>query len=275
MISATLAKSSARRGGLAASLLREAYSRLDAVGAIDPADAERLVALGVRPAVIEVTGDTRYDQVWARAHGVDAGNPLLLPLRSPAPTLVAGSTWPADERVLLPAWERVRTDVPDARLVLVPHEPSASHLAPLERWAMRAALRVRRLSAASEGDDWDVLLVDRTGVLGDLYALADVAYVGGGFHSAGLHSVLEPAAFGAPVLFGPRHAASRDAGLLLFASGARAVDDAAAFATAAGQWLRGDEAHRQAGTAARGVVERGLGAAERSTVLVERLLGVG
>ena len=55
------------------------------------------------------------------------------------------------------------------------------------------------------------------GVLGDLYALADVAFVGGGFHGAGLHSVLEPAAFGVPVLFGPRHEASRDASLLLAA----------------------------------------------------------
>ena len=275
MISATLAESSARRGALAASLLREAYSRLDAVGAIDQEDAERLVALGVRPAVIEVTGDTRYDQVWARAHAVDAGQGMLLPLRSPAPTLVAGSTWPADERVLLPAWERVRESTPDARLILVPHEPSASHLDPLERWAAGAGLRVRRLSGINEAENWDVLLVDRTGVLGDLYALADVAYVGGGFHSAGLHSVLEPAAFGAPVLFGPRHTASRDAGLLIGASGARAVGDATAFAAAAGEWLRDGTARSQAGAAARAMVERGLGAAERSTALVERLLGVG
>ena len=70
------------------------------------------------------------------------------------------------------------------------------------------------------------MLVDRVGVLGDLYALADVAFVGGGFHAAGLHSVLEPAAFGAPVVFGPRHTGSRDAGLLLAARrrGARRTD---------------------------------------------------
>ena len=76
------------------------------------------------------------------------------------------------------------------------------------------------------------MLVDRVGVLGDLYALADVAYVGGGFHAAGLHSVIEPAAFGAPVLFGPRHAASRDAGLLLECGGGFSASSATEIARA-------------------------------------------
>ena len=117
------------------------------------------------------------------------------------------------------------------------------------------------------------MLVDRVGVLGDLYALADAAFVGGGFHAAGLHSVLEPAAFGAPVLFGPRHQASRDAGLLLAAEGGAAAADAAGLARWLGAWL-GDAALRgEAGARARRVVEDGLGAAERSYELVEALLG--
>src|SRR5690606_30384852 len=135
------------------------------VGAIDPADADRLVSLGVRPDVIEVTGDTRYDQVWARANAVHADHPLLEPLRASAPTLVAGSTWPADERVLLPAWERVRALRADARLIVAPHEPTPVHLEPLERWAAETGLRCVRLSNAS-GAPWDLLLVDRVGVLG-------------------------------------------------------------------------------------------------------------
>lgn len=272
MISATLAEGSGRRGPLAVALLREAYARLDAVGAIDPADAERLVALGVRPEVAQVTGDTRYDQVWARAVAVVDDNPLLLPLRSSRPTLVAGSTWPADERVLLPAWERIRAGLGEARLILVPHEPSEEHLAPLARWAREAGLRMRRLSEAPD-DTWDVLLVDLTGVLGELYALADVAYVGGGFHAAGLHSVLEPAAFGVPVLLGPRHD-SRDARILLGAGGARAVENAGGFAMDASEWLAGTASRTQAGNSAREVVRAGLGASERSTALVERLLGL-
>jgi 3-deoxy-D-manno-octulosonic-acid transferase len=274
MISATLAESSARRGTVAAALLREAYARLDAVGAIDEADAARLIELGVRHGCIEVTGDTRYDQVWARARAVTSDNPLLLPLRSQDPMLVAGSTWPADERVLLAGWQQIRANLPSAKLVLAPHEPSPAHLDPLARWAEGAGLRVTRLSAAAARDGWDVLLVDRTGVLGELYALARVAYVGGGFHAAGLQSVIEPAAFGAPVLFGPGHLASREAGLLLAKGGARSVADASGLSAIAGEWLRDDAARAQAGVAARTIVESGLGAADRSTALVERLLGL-
>ena len=272
LISATLSARSARGGGPGRALLREAYARLDAVGAIDDADAARLRALGVRDAVLRVTGDTRYDQVWARARSVDRAGPLLAPLASSRPTLVAGSTWPADERVLLAAWRDVRARAGDARLVIAPHEPTPDHLAPIERWGADARLRVARLSQGDAAPGADVIVVDRVGVLGELYALADAAFVGGGFHAAGLHSVLEPAAFGAPVLFGPRWTASHDARLLRDAGGGVAVSDARELADQASTWLADGAARRAAGERARAMVEGGRGAAERSWALVSALL---
>jgi 3-deoxy-D-manno-octulosonic-acid transferase len=271
LVSATLAVSSSRRSGLASVLLRDAYARLDRVGAISAADADRLVALGVPSDRIRITGDTRYDQVWARAQAVDrAGAPLAL-LRSARPTVVAGSTWPSDEAQLLLAWERVVARHRDARLILAPHEPTETHLAPLEAWATAAGLTVARLSDAAAGTA-DVVIVDRLGVLGDLYALADIAFVGGAFHGAGLHSVLEPAAFGAPVLFGPQNRGSRDARLLLDAGGGMEVADAAALERALEQWVSSRADRSVAGTAARDVVRGGLGAAVRSWELVRELL---
>jgi 3-deoxy-D-manno-octulosonic-acid transferase len=272
LISATLSPSSSRRSGVAGALLREAYRALDLVGAIDAGDAARLVGIGVPEDRVRVTGDTRYDQVWSRAAAADRDGPLLAPLASSRPTLVAGSTWPSDEAVLLAAWAAARRRVPEARLIVAPHEPTPSHLAPIERWARAAGLRLERLGAPLQGDA-DVVLVDRVGVLGDLYALADAAYVGGGFHAAGLHSVLEPAAFGAPVLFGPRHAGSRDAGLLLAAGGAEAPETTAAMTAAIVEWLGSEPARGIAGGAARAVVKEGLGAADRSLELVLELLG--
>jgi 3-deoxy-D-manno-octulosonic-acid transferase len=271
LISATLAHDSSRRGGIAAAMLRDAYDRLDLVGAIDAADAARLTELGVRPEAIEITGDTRYDQVWARAAHVERGSPLLSPLAADRPTLVAGSTWPADERVVLAAWADVRQAVPDARLIIAPHEPTVAHLTPLERWADASRLAHARLGAKGAGTA-EVVIVDRVGVLGDLYALADVALVGGGFHAAGLHSVVEPAAFGVPVVFGPRWRASRDAALLLETKGAVSVQDAPAMASQLREWLTSVEARRAAGDRARNVVRTGVGAAERTVALVARLL---
>jgi 3-deoxy-D-manno-octulosonic-acid transferase len=272
LVSATLSEASSRRSRLASAFLREAYGLLDAVGAIDADDANRLVDLGVRQDAITVTGDTRYDQVWRRSQRVDRSAPLLARLTTAVPTLVAGSTWPSDEAVLLPAFARALERVADARLVIAPHEPTTAHLAPIEEWARATGVTLARLDDASASTR--IVLIDRVGVLGDLYALGDVAFVGGGFHDAGLHSVLEPAAFGIPVLFGPRYMMSRDAKLLLTRGAARSLSDASVMASALVEWLSDAAARQRAGSAARELVRSGLGAAERSLRLVEGLLGV-
>jgi 3-deoxy-D-manno-octulosonic-acid transferase len=272
LVSATLAQASSRRSRLATALLRDAYSLLDAVAAIDPDDAERLVDLGVRRNVITIAGDTRYDQVWQRSQRVNRAGPLLARLTVDRPTLVAGSTWPADEAVLLPAFDKLLARVPEARLVIAPHEPAPAHLEPIEAWARTGGLSLARLGAATA--ESRVILVDRVGILGDLYALGDAAFVGGGFHDAGLHSVLEPAAFGIPVLFGPRHTMSRDAQLLLARGAARSVSNIDLASTIAGEWLSEPAARQAAGQAARDLVRAGLGAAERSLRVVEGLLGI-
>ncbi|HSA57391.1 MAG TPA: glycosyltransferase N-terminal domain-containing protein [Gemmatimonadaceae bacterium] len=271
LISGTLSEVSSRQGRLASHLLEESYASLDRVGAVSTADAERLATLGVRHDHIVVTGDTRYDQALQRAANADRSGALLAPLASNRPTLVAGSTWPSDEAILLPAWLAVRRDVPDARLIIAPHEPTLRHLVPLERWARENGLAWARLDASGIAVA-DVVIVDRVGVLGDLYALAQAAWVGGGFHGAGLHSVLEPAAFGAPVIFGPRHGNSRDATLLHRARGGDSVATIDEAIEALSLWLGEPESRRAAGEAARALVVSGGGAAERTYALVLSLL---
>jgi 3-deoxy-D-manno-octulosonic-acid transferase len=208
--------------------------------------------------------------VWERAQRLDRAAPLLERLASSRPTLVAGSTWPSDEAALLPSFAEIRQSGIDARLIIAPHEPTDAHLTPIEQWASEKRLRLDRLDQATTVTE--VVLVDRVGVLGDLYALADVAFVGGGFHDAGLHSVLEPAAFGAPVLFGPKHGTSRDAGLLVMQGGGRAVADRRQLADTLGEWLRDPTTRAAAGARAATMVRGGLGAAQRSVAVVEALL---
>jgi 3-deoxy-D-manno-octulosonic-acid transferase len=272
LVSATLSAGSARRSGLGKALLADAYARLDLVGAIAADDAERLVDLGVRRDVIRVTGDTRFDQVWERAQGPPGAADLIRALASDRPTLVAGSTWPADEQPLTRAWERLRERIPAARLIVAPHEPSEAHLAPLRAWARKLGLRSATVAERPD-DGTDVVLVDRVGLLGDLYRVADVAFVGGAFHSAGIHSVLEPAAFGVPVLFGPQWRTSREAGGLIAASAAQSIDGAATLTTALLQWLDRGESRAAAAAQARDFVQAGLGAAGRATGLVLDLIG--
>ena len=271
LISATLPARSSRLRGLAPALLRDAYAALDSVGAISMEDAERLMELGCRASATEITGDTRYYQVRARARATAAGHPVVSSLRSDRPTLVAGSTWPSDEAVLFPAIVRASKGLPALRTIIAPHEPHPDAVAVIAAWASSAGLEARTIDDPSARNA-DVVIVDRLGILGDLYALADVAFVGGGFHGAGLHSVLEPAAFGAPVLFGPRHENSREATLLEREGGGASVSDVDSFVAALARWLSDHAARADAGHRARALVERGGGATMRTLALIERLL---
>ncbi|HEX6315947.1 MAG TPA: glycosyltransferase N-terminal domain-containing protein [Gemmatimonadaceae bacterium] len=271
LVSGTVSDASSREGLVATALLHESYASLDLVGAASDADAQRIISLGADPARVRVTGDTRYDQVWRRARNTDLRSAVLAPLVSTRPTLVAGSTWPADEEVLLAAWPEVKRDIPDARLVIAPHEPTPAHLSPIEAWAHGHGFALGRLGSENASRA-DVVLVDRTGVLGELYALATVAFVGGGFHGAGLHSVLEPAAFGVPVAFGPRHSNSREAVLLHRSRGGDSVATIDETIEALQVWLADSAARERAGAAAGALVERGLGAGERSYELVMELM---
>ncbi|MDO8665133.1 MAG: hypothetical protein Q7J79_00875, partial [Gemmatimonadales bacterium] len=225
------------------------------------------------------------DAAHARAGRVDRRSPALRALTGGGDgyqTVVAGSTWPGDERALLFAHAEVR-GARGPRLVIAPHEPAPRHLAALEdriAHAVGADAVVRRLSdleretngAPSDTPPWEICLVDRVGVLADLYAIAAIAYVGGGFHRAGLHSVIEPAALGVPVLFGPHWESSRDARLLLETGGGWSAKNQAQLAAALDRWLHDETARADAGAAARAVVEQGLGAAERSLQLVINLV---
>jgi len=271
LISGTVSETSSREGFIATALLHECYESLHSVGAASEADADRIIALGTEPDRVVVTGDTRYDQVWQKATSVNRDSELLAPLLSSRPTVVAGSTWPSDEEVLLAAWPAIRRDIHDARLIIAPHEPSTAHLSAVETWASTEHLTLARIGSEAAASA-DVVLVDRTGVLGDLYSLATAAFVGGGFHGAGLHSVLEPAAFGVPVAFGPRHSNSRDAVLLHRHRGGDSVATTDETIEVLQQWLGDAAARDSAGAAARALVQRGLGAGERSYDLVMDLL---
>ncbi|HEY7635144.1 MAG TPA: glycosyltransferase N-terminal domain-containing protein [Gemmatimonadales bacterium] len=276
MIAATVSPGSGRLRWPARPLLRPGYRAVSAAGAISPEDGERLALLGVPADRIQVLGDPRFDSVMQRVESVRPDDPLLR-WGNGAATLVAGSTWPEDEAVILQAFAILQRRRLRARLLLVPHEPTPAHLVAVERAAVRAGLmRPVRLSSANVGAP--LVLVDRVGVLATLYGAGSMAYVGGGFGRAGLHSVLEPAAWGVPVVFGPRWQNSRDAGLLLQTGAAEALEElhrrkaAESLAQIWEGWLASDARRSIQGRRARQVVEGGLGGARRSAELLQELI---
>jgi 3-deoxy-D-manno-octulosonic-acid transferase len=274
LINAVLPAGSSRLRLPARWLLKPAYQRVEAIGAVAQRDAERFRLLGVKPDCIRITGDARFDQVHARVQSLDRNQPLLERLRDArCTTIVAGSTWSADEEELIPAFASARKGAP-LRLIIAPHEPGTAHLRDLEQRIDAVHVGHARLSQIElESSPLpDVVVVDRVGVLADLYAVATVAYVGGGFHSAGLHSVIEPAALGVPVVFGPRHGNAREADELAGTGGGFVAGDGAAFATVVLDLAARPLHRKMASDAARAYVTSKLGGAKRNAQLVAELL---
>lgn len=271
MVAATVSPGSGRLRWPGRVLLREGYRAVTLAAAVSDDDAARLTRLGVGSDRIRVLGDPRFDSVGQRISGIGRDEPLLH-LGRGAPTMVAGSTWPGDEAVLLEAFARLRAGRLDARLILVPHEPTPRHLLSVEAAARGAGLPAPvRLSVAP--GPAPLVLVDRVGALATLYGAGTMAYVGGGCRRAGLHSVLEPAAWGVPVAFGPRWRQSRDAALLLEAGAAQALTRKG---VPGGEelyriwrgWIENEGRRSTQGERARSVVERGRGASRRSAEML-------
>jgi 3-deoxy-D-manno-octulosonic-acid transferase len=274
LVNAVLSPRSSRLKASGRWLLSDAYRRLNAVGAVARDHADRFSRLGVTAQRLHITGDARFDQVMQRINQLDREQPLLQRLRDQRLlTLVAGSTWPSDDVELLGPLAQARKGKP-MRIIMAPHEPDAAHLRALEQRLDTHGFAHARLSDVEHGNSRlpEVVVVDRVGVLADLYAIANVAYVGGGFHDAGLHSVVEPAALGVPVIFGPRHGNAREADELAGKGGGFVASDGHAAASVILD-LAARPVHRQtSSSAARSFVEARLGGARRNAELIARLM---
>jgi len=185
-----------RFGGLVAPMLAE----LACIAVQTEAEAGRFRALGARAEAVQVTGSIKYDlaidpQLCERAA-------LQRQAWRERPVWIAASTHRGEDEVVLSAHRQLLADRPDALLILVPRHPE--RFGDVHALARRQGFAtVRRSLDEPVGADTQVLLGDTMGELLYLYALADLAFVGGSLVPNGGHNLLEPAALGKPVLSGP------------------------------------------------------------------------
>ncbi len=206
LFSATLTAQSGRMHWLARHFYAWVTSQLSWVACVSSQD--QLIFHQLAPHThCDVLGDTRFDQVLARLQHPKALKNDLKPTTDL--TLIAGSTWPEDEAVLIPAFVHLLQEQPDLRILLAPHEPSAEHLAHIEAQLTHLNLKSARYSQA-QPQGWQVLVIDQVGILAELYTWGQIAFVGGSFRKT-VHSVMEPLAAGCLTLLGPYHHNNREA----------------------------------------------------------------
>lgn len=170
---------------------------------------------------VSVSGDTRYDRV-SRILEQDNIVPFIEEFIDGKTTVVFGSSWPKDEEM----FSGYINSQPNTKFIIAPHTFSESHMENIRQTITKPVV----FFTEKEGKnlkEYDVLVVNTIGLLGKIYSYADVAYVGGGFGTAGLHNILEPAAFGIPVVIGPNHDKFPEAKQLTQAGGCIVVHDKA------------------------------------------------
>jgi 3-deoxy-D-manno-octulosonic-acid transferase len=164
-------------------------------------DADRLKELGLSKEKIAVTGDCKVDALLLRRKGADPENLRLRLSGTGLPVLLAGSTHEGEEKVVLEAFRTVRESGGKARLIIVPRHPERSDRVAEE--AKMVSERTAVLSKATKPRDWDIMVVDEVGLLFELYALSEAAFIGGSLVPKGGQNILEPAVWGIPIQHGP------------------------------------------------------------------------
>lgn len=225
----------------------------------DEASRELLEEYGVTN--VSVCGDTRFDRVLAVQEQARQLPIIERFIKNGGTkeriTLVAGSSWPQDEEILL----RYFNKHPEMKLIIAPHEIHREHLMYIESLLRRPSIR---LSEAIEHDvcKSDCLIIDSFGLLSSIYRYGDIAYVGGGF-GVGIHNVLEAAVYGIPVVFGPKYHKFKEAKDLIAVGGGFPVMNAEQYAQRMDEFLKSPQVLNDAGKSAGDFVKGNVGATNR------------
>jgi 3-deoxy-D-manno-octulosonic-acid transferase len=259
-------------------LVARLLGSLHAVAVQNRTYAERFLELGASPQRLSITGSIKFDRVESNRR-----NPKTLELRAAfgigesEPVFVAGSTQESEEAAAIEAYLTVRASFPALRLILVPrHKERFEDVARLvESRGLPLCRRSSASNAALRHNSRAVLLLDSLGELSACWGLADVAFVGGSLTNRGGQNMIEPAGYGAAVLFGPNTHNFRDVvERLLSADAARVVQNGGELTATLADCLSHPERARAQGARAQQLVLTQQGATQRTIDILTSLPGV-
>jgi 3-deoxy-D-manno-octulosonic-acid transferase len=254
------------------SLIGNPLRQIDLLLMREDDEAERVLGLGAPLERVWVTGNTKFDAL-AETTQVTEDDALRRAMRLPdsAPVLIAGSTHEGEEEKILHVYQRLLPEHPDLRLVIAPRYidrgPKVLGL------ALQAGLTAG-LRSQGNPEGGQVVVLDTIGELSRAYRLGTLVFVGGSFTTRGGQNILEPAAQGRPVLFGPHMENFHDSVQVLVGRGGIQVNDPDHLHRVLSDLLARPETIARLGTLARGAVLQVSGASARNVDHMVRLLPV-
>jgi 3-deoxy-D-manno-octulosonic-acid transferase len=249
---------------------------INAIGAQHRDDGQRFTDLGLPASALTVTGNIKFDLCLDQSIK-DKATELSAQWRgtalTPRPIILASSTHRGEDEIILRAFAMVRA-ASDSQplLVLVPRHPERFDA--VAELCAEAGLIVARRSANQPTGDADILLGDTMGELMAFYGACDLTFVGGSLVPTGGHNMIEPAAWGVPILTGPHLFNFAEASQLLLAADAMQVcDSAETLAEQMMQLLQNPQRRDAMGKSARQIAEANRGALEKLMAVIKPLLG--
>ncbi len=270
MVNARLSARSFQRYRLVRPFMRRVLADVDQINAQTEADAARFIQLGAKPERVRMAGNLKFDAQPPQLGEFARSLKSAIRHAQRGPVLVAGSTMPGEEELVLEAWDLIQARYPKALLILAPRHPArfeevSQDLARAQRgFVRRTTLPTEERALSRQLASTSILLLDTIGELAGVFEVADIVFIGGSLVPTGGHNVLEPAYWSKVIAFGPHMENFRDiAKLFLDAEAAIQVRTPEALAHAT--WLlENKEAREGLGARARQVLEQNSGATART-----------
>lgn len=261
IVDATMRENSNRKIVFSNSFHKGLFSCFTKILTVSEEDKKNFLDFNIPDEKIKAVGDTRFDRVYGKSLTAKDKKILRDEIIKDKKILVIGSSWEADEEVILPSIIKLSKYINNLLVIIVPHEPTISHLEWTEH-QLKNHVKTIRFSYLNDYQNEQVILIDSIGILLTLYYYADIAYVGGSFKQ-GIHNVLEPAVYGIPVVFGPKIETSQEAQYLIKIGGGFKVNNKIEAYKTFKKLLTDNSLRNNAGTIAGDYVFSNTGATEK------------
>ncbi len=270
IVDATMRDSSKRKLPGIKGFHKKMYSSITKILTVSENDLSSFKDFEINSDQLLAVGDTRFDRVYQKSIQAKERKLFKDNFFGEKKVFVMGSSWEADEDVVLPAFLKLMENDENVILIIVPHEPTVVHLEKIENELYGKAKSIR-FSFLNNYADERIIIIDSIGILLTLYYYADAAYVGGSFKQ-GIHNVLEPAVYGIPVLFGPKIENSQEAKKLVELGGGKVIKNKKEAYRVLRTLFSNDEQRLKMGNISKEYVNSNIGATEKIIKELEKFL---